>query len=74
MVGHTHEDIDQRFSLISRRLKRKPTRSIPEFAEEVQQSMDKISVKGVNKVYDVREWLTPFMAIIGGHSEPHSFW
>ncbi|CAG2206786.1 unnamed protein product [Mytilus edulis] len=57
MVGHTHEDIDQRFSLISRRLKRKPTRSIPEFAEEVQQSMDKISVKGVNKVYDVREWI-----------------
>lgn len=72
MVGHTHEDIDQRFSLISKALKRNPARTLTELEDIiVNTGMD---VFKVSYVYDVKAWISPYLCEgLHNHSKSHSF-
>jgi hypothetical protein len=68
LVGHTHGDIDARFSLIARRLYQKDTETVEEFLNV----LEKPSL--IKTIYDVKSWLMPHMPqYISGISEPLHF-
>ncbi|XP_060594673.1 uncharacterized protein LOC132749024 [Ruditapes philippinarum] len=67
-VGHTHEDIDARFSLISRRLYQKDTETLEEFLNVLEKPML------IKTIHDVKSWLIPYIPkYISGISEPLHF-
>ncbi|VDI09201.1 Hypothetical predicted protein [Mytilus galloprovincialis] len=56
--GHTHEDIDQRFSVISHRLRRVYAMTLPQLRKEIESSFhDKPHQKVLACVRDVKSWL-----------------
>jgi hypothetical protein len=66
--GHTHEDIDARFSLIARRLYQKDTETLEEFLNV----LEKPSL--IKTIHDVKSWLIPHIPkYISGISEPLHF-
>ncbi|XP_052820260.1 uncharacterized protein LOC128246095, partial [Mya arenaria] len=52
MVGHTHEDVDVQFSLISRTLKTKD-------CETIESLMTVCNGEHMHTVYDVKNWILP---------------
>lgn len=67
-VGHTHEDIDARFSLVARQIYRKDTETL----EDLLQILDHPSI--VDTIFDVKTWLILNMPnFISGVSEPLHF-
>ncbi|WAR14851.1 hypothetical protein MAR_004956 [Mya arenaria] len=52
MVGHTHEDVDAQFSLISRTLKTKD-------CETIESLMTVCNGEHMHTVYDVKNWILP---------------
>ena len=73
MVGHTHEDIDQRFSCISRTLKH-DARSLPELHAVIIISMANMSVEAtkLGGVFDIKSWLKPYLNHISQHTAQHA--
>ena len=57
MVGHTHEDIDQTFSCVSRYLRKN----------------DDLTVPGELHSFLFKTWLSPCLEEIHGHTVPHVF-
>ena len=49
LVGHTHEDIDQRFSVISRTLKRQDIDSLQELLELIKKGASHIEAFATSK-------------------------
>ncbi|XP_070553722.1 uncharacterized protein [Ptychodera flava] len=74
-VGHTHEDIDQMFSRVSTALKKTNSFTMQELMHNVHESYTPaIKVQEVKYMFNVKEWLQPYMAgRFGGHSKPHNF-
>ncbi|XP_060583861.1 uncharacterized protein LOC132740023 [Ruditapes philippinarum] len=67
-VGHTHEDIDARFSLISRDLYQTDTETLDDFVKLLGPH------EFVKSVFNVREWLTlSIPKYISGTTEPLHF-
>src|SRR5690606_34082275 len=65
-VGHTHEDIDQLFSVISRKLKNNDAYTFTQWKREIfgafNDDNDKItSIEYVWALRDFRGWLAPFI-------------
>ncbi|XP_071507098.1 uncharacterized protein [Diadema antillarum] len=75
MVGHTHEDIDQRFSCVSRALKQKSAKTVPELLQVIEESMMNHVVKAsrMRRVFDIKSWIEPFLTTISQHSAQHAF-
>ena len=64
-VGHTHEDIDARFSLVSRLLFQNDAETVEDFLNLLEKP------NLIKTVYDVKAWLIPTMPeYITGVSEP----
>ncbi|XP_053401089.1 uncharacterized protein LOC123558034 [Mercenaria mercenaria] len=64
-VGHTHEDIDARFSLIARRLYQNDVETFEDFLRILDLP------KVIHTIYDVKSWLMPCLPdYISGTSEP----
>lgn len=75
MVGHTHEDIDQMFSCISRRLSKNNARTLVELIREIGLSYTPvIEVDILTYMYDVRRWLEEcIVPNLSGHIHQHQF-
>lgn len=75
MVGHTHEDIDQMFSCISRRLSKNNARTLVELIREIGLSYTPvIEVDILTYMYDVRRWLEECIVLnLSGHIHQHQF-
>ena len=73
--GHTHEDIDARFSKISKALNATNAFTLPQLAEVVSGSVKKSKMAPVLLpcVYDIKEWLAPVLNGIHNHSFPHVY-
>ena len=65
LVGHTHEDIDQRFSVISRTLKRQDIDSLQELLELVKKRASHIEAFATSRhleyVWDWKEFVTLYL-------------
>jgi hypothetical protein len=68
-VGHTHEDIDQRFSIISNTLKRTNIDSLKEFLQLVERGTSYkeafVSARHLENVRDWKSFITPHL-LTGG--------
>lgn len=93
MVGHTHEDIDQSFSCLSRYLRKHDALTMPgktvfifytvkiyfisnyvEMEEALKSSNQNVKNScTLNYVYDIKNWIAPYLDEIHGHTTPHVF-
>ncbi|XP_070547237.1 uncharacterized protein [Ptychodera flava] len=75
LVGHTHEDIDQLFSCISRHLKKTNIYTMDDMERAVMNSYNvPVFVKHVEGVFDIKKWLLPHMVKnFKGQSKPLHF-
>ena len=75
MTGHTHEDIDQMFSCISRRLRKNNARTLLELIREIGMSYAPAIVASlITFMYDVKEWLEGCaISNLSGHIHQHQF-
>ncbi|XP_076116496.1 uncharacterized protein LOC143083963 isoform X2 [Mytilus galloprovincialis] len=75
LKGHTHEDIDQRFSVISHRLRRINAMTLPQLQKEIESSFhDKPHQEVLACVRDVKSWLDNSLCEMSFHSFQHQFW
>jgi len=73
-VGHTHEDIDQMCSCVSRKLLKKSALTIEDLGRVIQESYSPSpEVATVDYLPDVKAWMHPVVDDLSGHSEPHQF-
>ena len=65
LVGHTHEDIDQRFSVISRTLKRQDIDSLQQLLELIKKGASHTEAFATSRhleyVWDWKEFITPYL-------------
>eukprot|EP00111_Clytia_hemisphaerica_P011762 TCONS_00034543-protein len=74
MVGHTHEDIDQLFSNISKSLKTHEARTMDELVRVVNETFKTNSIiSEVEYVDDFATMLKDHMYVPSNHSKPHAF-
>jgi hypothetical protein len=79
IVGHTHEDIDQRFSIISNTLKRQDVDSLRQLLQLINEraSFTKsfVSTRLLENVWDWKSFITPYLMTrddsFVGISKPH---
>ncbi|XP_052213079.1 uncharacterized protein LOC127831989 [Dreissena polymorpha] len=64
IVGHTHEDIDARFSMISRTLGSKDAEIFEDLLKILQ------SAERVTKIFDVKKWLEPNLNVAQHATQP----
>ncbi|XP_070569806.1 uncharacterized protein [Ptychodera flava] len=74
-VGHTHEDIDQLFSCISKVLRKTNVYSMADMERIITGCYNvPVFVKQVTHVFDIKKWLTPHMSrCFRGQSKPLCF-
>ena len=75
LQGHTHEDIDARFSRVSKQLKHNHAKTIPELMKVIAGSLHDETVRPMifSKLYDVRAWISPYLNEIHNHTLPHVY-
>lgn len=75
MVGHTHCDVDQLFSIYAKLLRHKSWTGVKELIALIlsayKASPPKI-IEGVKK-YDWKQWMQPHLASISGHQKSFMF-
>lgn len=64
MVGHTHEDIDARFSKVADKLRRNDAETLDDLVALLP------SVTVINYVYDVRTWIQDSICDLRIHTRP----
>lgn len=67
IVGHTHEDIDSRFSMISRTLRAKDAEVFDDLLKILQ------SAERVTKIFDVKKWLGPNLNTVQDITQPFHY-
>ena len=74
MVGHTHEDVYQFFSRFSKRLTWNPAKTVPSLMDELERCYNpKPTAFSLDRIYKIKEWLSPCISIISFHAGPHQF-
>jgi len=74
VVGHTHEDIDQMFSCVARRLLKHDAVTLKELKHEITLSYTpEIEVVELGSMFDVKTWMEPVQRDISGHIHHHQF-
>ena len=74
LVGHTHEDIDQMFSCISRRLAKEDAHTLDNLENIMEDSYNPhIKVTTLSTVVDVKEWMGDVSNDVSGHIYQHQF-
>ena len=74
MVGHTHEDVDQLFSCVSRKLRKVDAFDMPGLQQVIAESYKpEPLVKIINGLVNYRDWLAVHIDTAFGHSDQHQF-
>jgi hypothetical protein len=79
LVGHTHEDIDQRFSTISAALKHQDIHSLKELLSTIKLNPPRtepfVVAEHLEYIRDLKSFITPFLRAdeLIGTSQPHHF-
>ncbi|WAR14225.1 hypothetical protein MAR_004330 [Mya arenaria] len=67
MVGHTPEDIDAQFSVISRTLRKLDVETLPKLLQILPNSTQ------IKKLFNIKDWIAPHLDKIVNHSKPLHF-
>ena len=67
LVGHTHEDVDARFSKIAEKLRKNEAETLPQLAALLP------SVTELNHMLDIKAWLMPYLWDMEKHTEQHHY-
>ncbi|WAR04394.1 hypothetical protein MAR_019763 [Mya arenaria] len=67
MVGHTHEDIDAQFSVISKTLRKLDVETLPKLLQILPNSTQ------IKKLFNIKDWIAPHLNKIVNHSKPLHF-
>ena len=74
MVGHTHEDVDQMFSCVSRRIRTANVATLPQLKDLIGASYKPSpNVLILRSIFNTRDWLLPHIDATFGHSDQHQF-
>ena len=74
MVGHTHKDVDQFFPRFSKRLAWNPAKTVSSLIDELEKCYNpKPTAISLDRVYKIKEWLSPCISRISFHAGPHQF-
>ncbi|KAJ7371600.1 hypothetical protein OS493_024276 [Desmophyllum pertusum] len=74
MVGHTHEDIDQMFLCVARRLLKKDALTLEQLKEEITESYTlHVEVHSLDAMFDVKAWMEEAHDGLSGHINQHQF-
>lgn len=75
LKGHTHEDIDQRFSKVSHSLKRRCARTLPELVNVLEGSLisSKPDVTVLGKTFNIRAWMEDYQDTMSNQTFPHVY-
>lgn len=73
--GHTHEDIDQLFSVLHQKLETANIETIPQLMNFIEHNVFNKSpiVSWLSSIYDWKTWMSGFCNKISGHKSPHAF-
>jgi hypothetical protein len=74
--GHTHENVDRMFSLISKRLVHDSPKTITEFINTIHSAIANngdLNVRSMDAIFDGKAFLEPYLEDLHGHTEPHHF-
>ena len=63
-VGHTHEDIDQLFSQISRLMRRNEAQTLPDLQALLPHATE------IFGMLDMKSWIEPHIHVVSGHTKP----
>ena len=66
-MGHTHEDVDARFSKIAEKLRTNDAETIPQLASLLP------SVTELHHMLDIKSWIKPYLWDMEKHTEQHHF-
>lgn len=66
-VGHTHEDIDQMFSVIADNLRHKDAATLPEMSDILY------SAEELRGCFDISGWLSPCLKGVKYHTRTNTF-
>ena len=68
MVGHTHENIDQMFSFVARRLAKNDAHTLEALKDQIKVSYTpSVLVEELSFVFEVKAWMENSMNYISGH-------
>lgn len=74
MVGHTHKDIDQMFSCVSRRFRKNNAVTLHDLEQQIQTAYNPTPVVQILKyMLDVKNWMSGHIDPFKGHSFQHQF-
>ena len=74
MTGHTHEDVDQFFSRISTKIQKTNVATLPDLLRVIPQSHSQATTAHrIKTIFNIKDWLQPFMEPMAHHSRPHQF-
>lgn len=73
MVGHTHCDVDQLFSIYAKNLKKKSWNGVDELVTLIRTSYKGISPTIIHnqKKYNWKDWMSEYICSLEGHQKVH---
>ena len=74
MVGHTHENIDQMFSCVARRLAKNAAHTLEALKEQIKVSYTPpVLVEELSSLFEIKAWMENSINNISGHVHQHVF-
>ncbi len=76
-VGHTHIDVDQMFSTIAKKIKRKNIENLPELVGLINQAFvsenKRPHVRLIHQIWNIKDWIYDLIEPFSGIQKFHSF-
>jgi hypothetical protein len=71
--GHTHENVDRMFSLVSKRLHIDSPKTISQYQHSIRFAVDGVQLQMMNSIFDAKKFLEPYLSDMHNHTTPHHF-
>ncbi|XP_035680730.1 uncharacterized protein LOC118418795 [Branchiostoma floridae] len=73
LVGHTHEDVDQFFSRVAEKLRKRDATTVEELVDVIEKSFPNVEGEELDAVLDVKDYMGDVCNHLEQHSCPHQY-